>query len=83
MVFFFLGDLWEAGKGHSLPSCICAVWISLLHASLREKITAYAAALLMKVNVCPILRLPWPRPRITDFTSNALNSFYGFSVSIS
>ena len=44
---------------------------------------AYAAALLMKVNIRPVLKLSWPRPRITDFTSNALNSFHGFSVSIS
>lgn len=80
---FFLDVFEKQGRGHSLPSYICEVCVSLLRASLCEKITAYAAALLMKVNIYPKLRAPWPRPRITDLTSNALNSFHGFSVSIS
>ena len=66
-------------KGHSLPSCICAVCVSLLSASFR----AYTAALLKNINTCLILRLPWPRPGITDFTSTALNFFHGFSFLIS
>lgn len=83
IALFFLRDLWEVGKGPSLPSYIWALCVSLLSVSLHEKITAYTTTLLMNVNILPQLRLSWLRPRITDFTSNALNSFHGFSFSSS
>lgn len=63
--------------------CICGVCASLLSASLHKEICCLYRALLTNIDTCLILRLPWPRPRITDFTSNALNFFHGFGYSIS
>lgn len=39
---------------------LCSVCVSLLSASFHQKITAYTAALLMNVNIRPILRLLGP-----------------------